>query len=139
MDSLQKIKNILWPNDLSKCSEAALPHVLTMAQEYGAAVHLLYVVEDLSQNDSMYGKFDVSHVNKRIEWEIKKAGEHQQKFCRNYLEGIVGYSKKIQLADLYLSFDDDFNWHILLLFISQHEECAYFSAFAPFLAISTTS
>ena len=111
MDSLQEIKNILWPNDLSKCSEAALPHVLTMAQEYGAAVHLLYVVEDLSQNDSMYGKFDVSHVNKRIEWEIKKAGEHQQKFCRNYLEGIVGYSKKIELGDparAILDFEDKY-------------------------------
>jgi len=99
MGSKQKIKNILWPNDLSKCSEAALPHVLIMAKQYGAAVHLLYVVEDLSQNDPWYGKIDVAHVNRLIEWETKKARERLQEFGRNYLEGIVGYSKKIELGD----------------------------------------
>jgi len=99
MDDSQKIKNILWPNDLSKCSEAALPHVLTLAKQYGAAVHLLYVVEDLSQNDPWYGKFDVVHIDKLIEWEMKKARERQEEFCRNYLDGLVGYSKKTALGD----------------------------------------
>ena len=60
---------------------AALPYVLTMAQQYGTAVHLLYVLEDLSQNDSWYGKFDVSHVNTLIEWEIKKLGSVSKKFA----------------------------------------------------------
>ena len=71
----------------------------------------LYVVEDLSQNDDRYGKFDISHVNKHLEWEIKKAGEHQQKYYRNYLEGIVGYSKKIELGDparAILDFEDKY-------------------------------
>ena len=99
MDASLNIENILWPNDLSKCSEDALPHVLSLAKQYGAAVHVLYVVEDLSHHDSWYGEFDASHINKIIEWEMKKAGERQQEFCKSHLNGVVGYSKKIEIGD----------------------------------------
>jgi nucleotide-binding universal stress UspA family protein len=89
-----------------------------MAKQYGAAIHLLYVVEDLTQNDPWYGKFDVSHVNKLMEWEIKKAGERQKEFCRNYLEGIVGYSKKIELGDpasVILAFVDKYSIDMVVM------------------------
>ena len=57
MEVTQKIKNLLWPNDLSKCSEEALPHVRSLAKQYGAVVHMLYVVEDLAHHESWYGEF----------------------------------------------------------------------------------
>jgi len=93
------IENILWPNDLSKCSEEALPHVLSLAKQYGAAVHVLYVAEDLSHHDPWYGELNTSHIDKILNWEIKKAKERQQEFCRKGLEGFVGYSIKIEVGD----------------------------------------
>ncbi len=99
MNAAGKIENILWPNDLSNCSEEALPHVLSLAKQYGAAVHVLYVAEDLSRHDPWYGGFNASHIKKIINWEMKKAKERLQEFCQSGLEGFVGYSKKIEVGD----------------------------------------
>jgi nucleotide-binding universal stress UspA family protein len=62
MEVTQKIKNLLWPNDLSKCSEEALPHVRSLAKQYGAVVHVLYVAEDLANHESWYGEFEIDMV-----------------------------------------------------------------------------
>lgn len=39
-----KFRNILFPTDLSSCSELALPYVGAIADRYGATVHILHVV-----------------------------------------------------------------------------------------------
>lgn len=99
MEVTQKIKNLLWPNDLSKCSEEALPHVRSLAKQYGAVVHVLYVAEDLAHHESWYGEFDNSHINRIVEWEIKMARERQQEFCSRHLEDFAKYKTHIEIGN----------------------------------------
>jgi len=96
-----EINNILWPNDLSKCSEAALPHVISLAKKYGASVDVLYVAKDLVYHDSWYGELDRTHIDRLTEWETRKAREHQQEFCQKYLENVVEYRIHIVIGDPY--------------------------------------
>ena len=95
MEESREIKTILWPNDLSKCSEEALPYVRSLAKKYGARVHVLYVVEDLTDHESWYGDFDPSHAGKIMRWEQKKAAERQQELCQQYLADCAEYQKHI--------------------------------------------
>jgi len=99
MKKTQKISNILWPNDFSKCSEKALPHVKSLAKQYGAVVHMLYVAEDLAHHESWYGDFDSSHVDRVMEWQIKKAHEYQKKFCSRHLEDCAAYTTHIEVGN----------------------------------------
>jgi len=99
MEAKQKINNILWPNDFSKCSEKALPHVRSLAKQYGASVHVLYVVEDLAHHNSWYGNFDPTHIDRITEWEIKKAQDRQRAFCSRHLEECGAYTTHIEIGD----------------------------------------
>ena len=99
MEAKQKINNILWPNDFSKCSEKALPHVRSLAKQYGASVHVLYVAEDLAHHNSWYGNFDPTHIDRITEWEIKKAQDRQQAFCSRHLEECGAYTTHIEIGD----------------------------------------
>ncbi len=94
-----EIKKILWPNDLSKCSEGALPYVVSLAKKYHAVVHVLYVAQDLAHHESWYGDFDKSHADRLIEWETKKARERQHKLCRKYLEDCAEYYPHIDIGN----------------------------------------
>ena len=93
------IKHILWPNDLSRCSEAALPQVISLAKRYAASVHVLYVARDLSQHGAWYGDFDQAHVQKIVDWEAKKAAEHQREFCAKHLETCAEYTTTVRIGD----------------------------------------
>lgn len=94
-----EIKKILWPNDLSKCSEESLPHITSLAEKYGATVYVLYVAEDLAHHKSWYGDFGLSHINKIVEWEEEKATERQQEVCKRHLENCAAYSTHIVVGD----------------------------------------
>ena len=94
-----EIKNILWPNDLSKCSEGASPQVASLAKKYNAAVHVLYVTQDLAHHEPWYGDFDRSHADRLVEWETKKARERQNELCRKYLEDCAEYHTHIDIGD----------------------------------------
>ena len=99
MEVTQKIINLLWPNDFSKCSEKALPHVRSLAKQYDAAVHMLYVAEDLAHHESWYGEFDSSHVDRVMEWQIKKAHAYQKDFCKKHLEDCATYMTHIEVGN----------------------------------------
>lgn len=99
MKATQKIKKLLWPNDFSKCSEEALPHVRSLAKQYGAVVHVLYIAEDLAHHESWYGEFDSSHIDRILERGINKARERQQSFCREHLEDWAAYKTHIEIGD----------------------------------------
>jgi len=99
MEVTQKIANILWPNDFSKCSEKALPHVRSLAKQYDAAVHMLYVAEDLAHHEAWYGEFNSSHIDRVMDWQIKKAYEYQKDFCKRYLEDFAAYTTHIEVGN----------------------------------------
>ena len=99
MKKTQKISNILWPNDFSKCSEQALPHVRSLAKRYGAVVHVLYVAEDLAHHEPWYGEFDSAHVDRVMDWQLKKAREYQQSFCGRHLGDCATYTTHIKVGN----------------------------------------
>ena len=94
-----EIKKILWPTDLSKCSEESMPQLTSLAEKYGATVYVLYVAEDLAHHKSWYGDFDLSHINKIVEWEKEKATERQQEVCQKYLEDCAPFRRHIAVGD----------------------------------------
>ncbi len=47
---LPDVKDILFATDMSKNADNALRHALSLAQAYGAKVHVLHVTEPLSQD-----------------------------------------------------------------------------------------
>lgn len=99
MKATQKIKKLLWPHDFSKCSEEALPHVISFAKQYGAVVHVLYVTEDPAHHKSWYGEFDPSHIDRILERGVNKARERQQAFCREHLEDCTAYMTHFEIGD----------------------------------------
>ena len=99
MQKTQQITNILWPNDLSNCSEKALPHVRSLAKQYGAVVHVLNVAEDLAHHEPWYGDFDSAHIDRVMDWQIKKAYEYQKNFCKKHLEDFATYTTHIEVGN----------------------------------------
>ncbi len=90
---------VLWPNDLSKCSEGAIPYVRSFAKHYDAEVHVLYVMHDLSKHGSWYGEFDRKTIEKLQRWEEKKAREKQEQLCKKYFEDCKKFEKHIRIGD----------------------------------------
>jgi len=99
MEMSEKINNLLWPNDFSKCSERALPHVRALAKQHDAVVHVLYVAEDLAHHESWYGEFDPSHIDRIVSWQLKKAKEYQQAFCGRHLDKCAAYKTHIEVGN----------------------------------------
>lgn len=94
-----EIKRLLWPNDLSKCSEEAIPLVKSLAEKYNAEVHVLYVLQDLTKHESWYGDFDKSHIEKIQQWEEKSARKRQTELCEKYFENCSKFVKHIRIGD----------------------------------------
>ena len=118
MEELRQIKTILWPNDLSKCSEEALPYVRSLAKKYGALVHVLYVAEDLTKHDTWYGDFDPTHAEKIMQWEREKALERQQELCQKYLADCAQFQKHVvvgQPAEEILKFIETQNIDMVIM------------------------
>lgn len=94
-----EIKKILWPTDFSGRADWALDHVKSLTRQYGAEIHVLYVIEDLSSHNGWYGEFDKEHIDKIIEWENKKAEERLSKICTEQLEGCPLYIRHVAVGD----------------------------------------
>lgn len=99
MEAIRKVDRILWPNDLSKCSESALPHVRSLANRYGSTVHVLYVAEDLARRESWYGEFSSTHIDRILDQEIKKAGQRLKEFCQRHLEECASFDTHIAVGN----------------------------------------
>ncbi len=94
-----EIEKILWPNDLSECSESSLPYIASLAQKYDAEVHVIYVTPDLSRHESWYGDFDSSHADKIVKWQTKKALERMQEVCEKHLADCRLFNKYAVVGD----------------------------------------
>ena len=94
-----EIKKILWPTDFSFIAEKALPHVTSLTQQYGAEIHVLYVIEDIAHHETWYGEFDKTHIDKLMEWADKSAKKRLDQVCEKYLEGCPLYIKHIAVGD----------------------------------------
>jgi len=93
------IKKILWPTDFSENSYEALPYLNSLAENYQAEIHVLYVVEDVRQFDHIYGDANPEFL-KEFQEKILKAGEHlQEEICQKRLNACPGYKKHIVVGD----------------------------------------
>jgi len=92
------IKKILWPTDFSGNSEKALPYVTSLTEKYGAEIHVLYVMENLTVH-KWYGEFDRSHIDKILDWERQTARKRLDQTCETHLDGCPLFVKHIAIGD----------------------------------------
>jgi nucleotide-binding universal stress UspA family protein len=94
------IKKILWPTDFSTISNTALPHVKSLTEKYDAEVHVLYVIEDMSQHDGWYGSFKQQQVDELMEQANITASTRLNYICEKCLQGwCPRYIKHIAVGD----------------------------------------
>ncbi|EPR38702.1 UspA domain-containing protein [Desulfovibrio sp. X2] len=76
------VKTILWPTDLSAHSRKAAPHVVSLAEKYGAKIYLLYVAVDLCAYFPAYGNYPSADEMQRFQsWEIEQAKKKMEGIC----------------------------------------------------------
>ena len=94
-----EVKKVLWPTDFSSSAQKALPYVTSLTMQYGAEIHVLYVIEDIAHHLSWYGEFDTTHIDKLMQWADKSAKQRLDQICDKYLEGCTLYIKHIAVGD----------------------------------------
>jgi nucleotide-binding universal stress UspA family protein len=94
-----EVKKVLWPTDFSSNAQKALPYVKSLTMQYGAEIHVLYVIEDVAHHVPWYGEFDEEHINKLMQWADKSAKGRLDQICDKYLEGCPLYIKHIAVGD----------------------------------------
>jgi len=93
------VKRILWPTDFSSIAEKALPHVKSITAQYGAEIHVLYVIEDVAHHDGWYGAFEQKRVKDLMEHAEKTATKRLSQLCEKYMEGCPLYIKHVAVGD----------------------------------------
>jgi nucleotide-binding universal stress UspA family protein len=94
-----EVKRILWPTDFSSIAERALPHVKSLTAQYGAEIHVLYVVEDIAHHSGWYGDFEKKRVQELMEHANKTANKRLSQICEKYMEGCPLYIKHVAVGD----------------------------------------
>ncbi|WP_029893868.1 universal stress protein [Desulfohalovibrio reitneri] len=90
------VKTILWPTDLSKKSVKAAPHVVEMAQKYGAKVVVLYVAVDLCSYFPAYGNYPSGQeIEKFQSWEMENAKKRLEKVCEEEFKACPNLEMKL--------------------------------------------
>ncbi len=93
------ITKVLWPTDFSSRAEAALPYVQSLSRQYGAKIHVLHVIEDISHHEGWYGEFGRDHIEK-LKGQLKeRATERLDKVCRDHLEGCPLFIRHVAVGD----------------------------------------
>ena len=94
-----EVNKILWPTDFSSTAEKALPHVTSLVKQYGAEIHVLYVIEDIAHHESWYGEFDTKRIDELMQWVDKSARKRLDQVCDKYLDGCPLYIKHVAVGD----------------------------------------
>jgi len=85
------IKRILWPTDFSENAAKALPLVTSLAERYGAEIHILYVMKDYPAFGASYGHHDPEDYQKMKDWEASFAESRLDEICKNFLNACPLY------------------------------------------------
>jgi nucleotide-binding universal stress UspA family protein len=93
------VKRILWPTDFSSIAEKALPYVKSLTEQYGAEIHVLYVIEDVAHHDGWYGAFEQKRVKDLMDHAQKTATKRLGQLCDKYMEGCPLYIKHVAVGD----------------------------------------
>ncbi len=93
------VNKILWPTDFSSISEKALPHVKSLTAQYGAEIHVIYVIEDIAHHDGWYGAFEEKRVEELMDHANRTATKRLGQICEKYLDGCPLYIKHVAIGD----------------------------------------
>lgn len=94
-----KFEQILWPTDFSENAANALPYVTSLAEKYGAAIHILYVMKDYPAFGASYGEYDPDDFEKMKKWERQMAEQRLDELCEKFLNACPLYFKHIAVGD----------------------------------------
>jgi nucleotide-binding universal stress UspA family protein len=94
-----QIGKILWPTDFSKNAAQALPYVTSLAEKYGAEIHILYVLKYYPEVGAHYGDYDPQEKEKMRQWEIDTANRRLSELCDSVLNQCPLYVRHIGVGD----------------------------------------
>jgi nucleotide-binding universal stress UspA family protein len=94
-----KIQKILWPTDLSENAAAALPLVTSLAQTYGAEIHILYVLKEYVEFGASYGYYDPADYDKMRQWEKDTANKRLDELCEKFLNSCPLYIRHLSVGN----------------------------------------
>ena len=94
-----EINKILWPTDFSENAAQALSFVTSLAEKYGAEIHILYVLKDYPAVGASYGYHDPDDYRKMKEWEQKFAESRLDEICEKFLNACPLYFRHISVGD----------------------------------------
>ncbi len=94
-----QIKRILFPTDCSETSTKALPYAVFVAQQSGARLYIIHVVEELSEITGFY----IPHISTdALEEEMERAARDLMKaYLKKHLKDFRNYKSIIKKGDPY--------------------------------------
>jgi nucleotide-binding universal stress UspA family protein len=93
------IKKLLWPTDFSENAAQALPMVTYLAQNFGAEIHILYVLKEYPAFGASYGDYDPADVQKMKDWEKQTAISRLDEICEKFLNACPLYIRHISVGE----------------------------------------
>ena len=92
-----KIEKILFPSELTEYSLKILPYVISMSEKYSSEIHLLHVVQDISE----WGGFYIPHISFDLYQKeaIEAAEKLMDKVCRQQMQGCPNFQRIILSGD----------------------------------------
>ncbi len=94
------IQRILWPTDFSENAVKALPLVTSLAEKYGAEIHILYVLKEYLEFGACYGGCDPQADGEEMRrWEKETAEKRLDKLCEEFLSACPLYIRHLSVGD----------------------------------------
>jgi nucleotide-binding universal stress UspA family protein len=94
-----KVERLLWPTDFSENAARALPVVTSLAQAYGAEIHILYVMKEYPAFGAHYGDYDPKEKETMHQLEVELAGKRLDDICAQFLNACPLYIRHISVGD----------------------------------------
>ena len=94
-----EINKILWPTDFSENAGKALSLVTSLAQQYQAEIHILYVLKDYPAFGASYGYHDPNDYQKMKDWEKQYAESRLDEICEKFLNACPLYIRHISVGE----------------------------------------
>ncbi len=95
---MKEFKKILFPVDLSEASPKLVPYVTTMAEKFGAEIHLLFVARVFAYFSGIY----VPHpsINKFEDEIVEGAKKRLKEFTEEYFSDLPGTKAEVVPGDI---------------------------------------
>ena len=110
-----QITDILYPTDFSEGSKNAAPYARSMAEKYGARLHLLHVVYDIATDTAWIGPLNMD----KIYDEVKEgAKEELNRIARKHLDGVENLKQVVIVGKPFkeiVSYADDNNVGMIVM------------------------